>query len=105
MNSKQKTQPHDRLYVHAYKLIKKHNPCKIKNRKCLAGKICCSGCKHLTKKGCSVACLACKLYLCCEAKEQFPFFCMFSYWDVFSRILKKILTHYKDKKWLEILIL
>jgi hypothetical protein len=71
MNLKQKMQLYDRLYNHADKLIKKHNPCKIKNGKCICGKPCCKDCRHLTKKGCNVECLMCKLHLCWETRSNF----------------------------------
>lgn len=60
---------HDRLYKHANKLIRKYNPCKIKNGKCLRGKPCCDNCNHLTENGCAINCLMCKLYLCYRVVE------------------------------------
>jgi hypothetical protein len=71
MNLKQKIQLYDRLYKHADKLIKKHNPCKIENGKCVLGKPCCKNCRYLTKNGCSVECLMCKLYLCWKTRQDF----------------------------------
>lgn len=70
MNIRQKIKLHDRLYRHADKLIKKHNPCEIKNGKCIYGEPCCTDCEHLTKNGCSVNCLRCKLYLCRFARNN-----------------------------------
>lgn len=70
MNIKQKIELHDRLYRHADKLIKKHNPCEVKNGKCIYGEFCCNDCEHLTKNGCSVNCLMCKLHLCWFASSN-----------------------------------
>jgi len=60
----QKLELYDRLYNHADKLLKKYNPCRIKNGKCANGRFCCYGCKYLNKSGCTVKCLECKLWLC-----------------------------------------
>lgn len=64
MNIKQKMELHDRIYRHADRLIRKHNPCRIENGKCAYGEFCCNDCEHLTETGCSIECLMCKLYLC-----------------------------------------
>lgn len=71
MNIKQKIKLHDRLYRHADRLIKKYNPCEVKNGKCLDGDFCCGSCEHLTENGCSVNCLSCKLHLCWMARAKF----------------------------------
>lgn len=56
---------YDNLYDKGNKLIKKYNPCQIKNGICITKeKCCCHGCDYLTKKGCSVKALSCKLFLC-----------------------------------------
>ena len=77
---------YDELYEQAQKIIVEHNPCQIEIGKtgkvsCIAvrgitdrsawyykvpdhGQLCCDKCKYLTKSGCGVKCLACKLYLC-----------------------------------------
>jgi hypothetical protein len=60
----QKIKLHDRLYDYANKIIKKYDPCKIENGACVRENICCNGCKYLTKDGCSIKCLWCKLWLC-----------------------------------------
>lgn len=70
MNIIRKIELHNKLYAYADKLIKKHNPCKIKNGKCIQGSFCCHGCKYLTEKGCSVKCLWCKLWLCYYIHQQ-----------------------------------
>lgn len=72
MNVKQKMQVYDRLYKHADKLIRKHNPCETKDGKCLRGKPCCDNCPHLTKNGCSIDCLMCKLFLCWRVNQHNP---------------------------------
>jgi hypothetical protein len=67
---------YDRLYNEASKLIKKYNPCKITDGKCLNGgpKCCCGGCRfeYLTSTGCSVQSLGCRLFLCGFAIETAP---------------------------------
>ena len=58
---------YDRLYDIGNFLLKKHSPCEIKNGKCsgpFSTEFCCDGCEYLTKKGCSIKCLWCKLWLC-----------------------------------------
>ena len=79
---------YDRIYDIADRLFKKYNPCeiRIKNKriscKCyqkgipLANKhyLCCSICKHCSKNGCTVKCLACKLHRCHGIK--YPVFFM-----------------------------
>jgi hypothetical protein len=88
MNVKQKVQLYDRLYNHADKLIKKHNPCKMKNGKCLRGKPCCDNCPHLTENGCAIDCLMCKLFLCWRVTERNE-----SLTKIFDRIWRKAYTH------------
>lgn len=70
MSVEQKMRLHNKLYSYANKLLKKHNPCKIENGKCVHGAFCCGGCKYLTEKGCSVKCLWCKLWLCYSLHKQ-----------------------------------
>lgn len=60
----QKVRLHGRLYAYTDKIIKKYDPCKIKNGKCARITPCCEGCKYLTENGCSTECLCCKLWLC-----------------------------------------
>ncbi|KKN73089.1 hypothetical protein LCGC14_0403980 [marine sediment metagenome] len=63
---------YDLIYNKADKLFKQYNPCEIgKNifgeiccRNTLSTKLCCTGCEHLSKNGCTVRCVACKLCLC-----------------------------------------
>ena len=86
MNLKQKMQLYDRLYNHADKLLKRHNPCKIENGECILGKPCCNNCKHLTKDGCDVKCLMCKLHLCWKIRSDFY-------------KLSKTLARMKEKAW------
>ena len=71
MNINQKRKLYDRLYRHADKLIKKHNPCEIKDGKCIDGVPCCNECPHLGERGCTVECLECKVFLCGTANEHF----------------------------------
>lgn len=63
---------YDLIYDKTNKLFKKYNPCEIgKNifgeiccRNTNNTELCCTGCSHLSKSGCTVHCLACKLCLC-----------------------------------------
>jgi len=63
---------YDLIYNEADKLFKKYNPCEIgKNifgeiccRHTDSIQLCCTECSHLSKRGCTVRCLACKLCLC-----------------------------------------
>ena len=65
---------YDFLYVLADSLIKKHNPCNIQvSRSGLATchidlGICCSECRYLSIRGCTVTCLGCKLAICGKAR-------------------------------------
>lgn len=72
MNIKQKIELHDRLYKRADMLIRKHNPCEMKDGQCLRGKPCCDKCNHLTGDGCVINCLMCKLFLCWRVNQRNP---------------------------------
>lgn len=82
---------YDRIYDIADRLFKKYNPCNIhtenkklycidyhKNKGYNANRLCCSGCgeypemdtNHWSKTGCTVKCLACKLYICPTIRQQ-----------------------------------
>ena len=80
---------YDRIYNIADRLIKKHNPCKIriKNNKILCAyyttdknnefylpqnKLCCLYCNkgYWSKEGCTVKALGCKLFLCQAVKNK-----------------------------------
>ena len=64
---------YDELYEKADRVIKRHNPCRISRGRCLAVYPCCDGCKFLSKiKGCLTKSLACKLWLCEEARKKYP---------------------------------
>jgi hypothetical protein len=63
---------YDELWQKADEILKKFNPCNIKKGQCLAGYPCCGGCEFLSKKGCTEKSLACKLWLCDKAREEFP---------------------------------
>lgn len=78
----QKIKLHDRLYDYANKIIKEYDPCKIENGKCARIRICCGGCKYLTKDGCSIKCLWCKLWLCDYLLKK-P-----EYWPLISKLRK-----------------
>lgn len=60
---------YDKLYQAGQKLFDHHDPCKFVNGKCSKGQHCCSRCKYLKKKGCTVKALYCKLWLCYYEKD------------------------------------
>ena len=55
---------YDKLYDIAKEYLSIMNPCKIKDGKCARGNFCCDGCRHLSKNGCTIKALWCKLWLC-----------------------------------------
>lgn len=63
---------YDVLYETADSILKKYDPCGFKNGICKAGGNCCEGCKYLSKKGCTVKALSCKIWLCESAKKNNP---------------------------------
>ncbi len=75
---KEKELLYDTLYEMGQAFIKFYNPCKFgSDGKCLASRgflnrdsFCCSKCKHVTDKGCSVKALACKLSFCGAAIQE-----------------------------------
>lgn len=63
---------HDRLYLLADKMLKRHNPC----HKCIVHNCfnetpqrCCEGCPHFNN-GCTVQALYCKLWLCDRIRNR-----------------------------------
>lgn len=61
------------LYDAMDKLIKKYNPCKIRNKKCVRGRMCCADCEYLSDTGCITKCLTCKLWFCTHVdKHKYP---------------------------------
>lgn len=78
---------YDELYFEGKEIIEMYNPCEIKKHiitgivTCLDSKenpyrdescLCCTGCKYLTKNGCGVKSLACKLWYCTELYAKYP---------------------------------
>jgi hypothetical protein len=78
---------YDELYKEADRIIKKHKPCEIKRNfingevSCLDSRqdiyyedkcLCCTDCPHLTKDGCSVKSLPCKLWFCFALEKKYP---------------------------------
>lgn len=71
------------IYAEYDELLKKYNICNIRrNEKGITvcngcndeeedGKLCCRGCRHLSKKGCRVKSLSCKIWLCYTSIERF----------------------------------
>jgi hypothetical protein len=63
-----KKQLYSDLYQQGEEVLRRHNPCKVTNGRCLSGNFCCQGCKHLGLTGCKVESLMCKLWLCNAAQ-------------------------------------
>lgn len=65
---------YDELCRQADAILKKFNPCKIKRGRCSSGRRypCCDDCEFLSKKECTEKSLACKLWLCPDAREAYP---------------------------------
>lgn len=81
---------YDRIYDIADRLIKKHNPCKIHTTKTglvlckdfsnesrvkyaqqhCGNFLCCGFCGYLSKTGCTVKCLPCKLFTCSHVTNK-----------------------------------
>lgn len=70
---------YDRIYDIADRLIKKHNPCNIHadgtkvscTYRLCETRLCCGGCGgRYWDSGCTVKCLACKLFLCGAIKHK-----------------------------------
>ena len=60
---------YDELYERASEVVRKVNPCRIKDGKCRAGEhvedgLCCHGCEYLGPDGCTTQALGCRMYLC-----------------------------------------
>lgn len=65
---------YDRIYDIADRLFKRYNPCSIhiidggigctSRKTSIAYGLCCSSCKYISKIGCTVKCLPCKLFVC-----------------------------------------
>jgi len=80
----QKKLKYDKIYNEMSDLLKKYNVCDIHIEKgitqCIGkilmsyedttGKLCCHNCRHLTKHGCRVKALSCKLWICYSAIEN-----------------------------------
>lgn len=63
----------DELWDEADEILKKFNPCNIKNGSCFRGFLCCHECEFLSRtRGCREKSLACKLWLCPAAREAYP---------------------------------
>ncbi len=78
MDIQAKEELYDLLFDIGQQTLNYYNPCDWKNGKCRRMRMsendegCCEGCKHLSKKGCTVKSLACKLWLCATEAEPFP---------------------------------
>ena len=74
LSTKKLSALYDRIYDIADRLFKKYDPCNIhivergigyNSRKTSTEYgLCCGGCKYLSKDGCTVKCLPCKLHIC-----------------------------------------
>lgn len=65
-----KLELYERLCAEADALLKQHNPCNIKDGKCVRGYFCCDGCKHLAENRCGIKSLLCKTWLCTQASSM-----------------------------------
>lgn len=73
LSQQELSQLYDKLYENGVRILRKHDPCGFSNGKCAAPrKNCCEDCKYLSKNGCTVKELACKLWLCDSARRRFP---------------------------------
>lgn len=78
LSIRQRSEMYDLLFGLADRTIKLYNPCNYVNGQCIVDKNqnskghCCAGCKHITKKGCSVESLSCKLWLCSYIRNEYP---------------------------------
>jgi hypothetical protein len=66
---------YDELYEKASQILKKYNPCQVENWVCERGRqggenFCCRCCEHLSKKGCTVKALYCRVWLCNYALQN-----------------------------------
>ncbi len=68
---------YDALFAQAVEALRIHNPCGWKDGSCIAMRAgiegataCCTGCKHLTSKGCTVEAITCKVWLCDYARRR-----------------------------------
>ena len=70
----QRKQLYSDYYLIADTILKKYNPCNISadGKTCIGGTPCCTGCDHLSSKGCTVKALGCKLWLCYTAQIKNP---------------------------------
>ena len=71
MDVEAKEELYDILFNIGQQILDHYNPCDWRNEKCgrmcsskPEAEVCCEGCKHLGKNGCTVKSLACKLWLC-----------------------------------------
>ncbi|HOF42321.1 MAG TPA: hypothetical protein PLF30_02480 [Candidatus Moranbacteria bacterium] len=67
-----KSELYDALYETADSILKKYDPCKFKSGTCKTRGNCCEGCKYLSKNGCTVKALSCKLWLCDDVRRSCP---------------------------------
>lgn len=73
LSVKQFSKLYDEFYDEIDKLLKKYNPCEIKDGACIENRegythnksgCCCQRCPYVGKNGCRVKCLGCKAGLC-----------------------------------------
>jgi len=67
---------YDFLFSEASSLMKEYNPCKINDGYCACSSyntnLCCTNCKYITKNGCKVESLLCKLWTCSCLENKLP---------------------------------
>jgi hypothetical protein len=71
LTKKQLAIVYDCLYEKADEIIKRYDPCRFTDGRCVGQNGgCCGGCKHLSNNGCTIQCLACKTWLCNKIKDD-----------------------------------
>ena len=74
ITKKDLTIKYDKLFKEASAIIIQHDPCGVRDRTgtCRHPRVnfCCDGCGHLTKKGCRVKSLGCRVWACSYLREN-----------------------------------
>ena len=78
MNVEAKKELYDALFRIGEQTMNYYNPCEWSKEQCIRmrsskgdDKGCCEGCRHLSRSGCTVKSLGCKLWLCEHGSDGF----------------------------------